>query len=244
MGERGDQLLHEVEFVHDWYRSFLERLQSRKHRFRTFEDAPAAGDVFLRHDVDLSLDAAVRMARIEAELGIQSTYFVLLSSPLYNVFEGGQRSRVREIAELGHEIGLHFSTHGYWSADDSPDAEAIETRVAEERAVLETVAPEVTEAISFHIPPSWVLGRSFDGFPSAYAPAYFEEIDYVADSGQRWRDEPPAIGDGAVQILTHPGLWAETDSDFEGRIDQAVVEACQHANRQARLEFVDEVDDV
>ena len=51
----------------DHYRELLEAAQAGGYRFATFDARPAAGDLFLRHDVDLSLDAALRMAELEAE---------------------------------------------------------------------------------------------------------------------------------------------------------------------------------
>ena len=240
MAEQANQLLEEVEFTHRWYRTLLQRLQNDGYDFRGFSDALGAGDIVLRHDVDLSVDAAVRMARLEADLGIQSTYCVLLSSPLYNPLEGEYRETLREIDALGHEVALHFSSHEHWSEDEEPTGDEIERRVREERSVLETIVP-ATETVSFHRPPSWVLDREFDGFENTYAPAYFSEIGYIADSSQRWRDDPPAVDDlpGRFQLLTHPGLWGEEDMGFEKRVQMAVTDACNHANRTARREFTD-----
>lgn len=228
-----------LEFTYDWYRAFLDRLQSAGHEFRTFSDSHDSGDVILRHDVDLSLEKALTVARIEAERDVESTYCILLTSALYNPMEREHRDRIRAIGALGHEVALHFSTHEYWDADDRPDDDALEDRVAEEQEILETIMPATTDTVSFHVPPSWVLGRSFETFRNAYAPAYFDDVEYVADSGQRWRDAPPDLPQppSTVQVLTHPGLWGEADGDFEARVDWSVAEACRHADRKSQLEF-------
>src|SRR5215470_4067193 len=39
----------------------------------------------LRHDIDISLCPALEIARIEYELGVQATYFVLFRSPFSNI---------------------------------------------------------------------------------------------------------------------------------------------------------------
>lgn len=65
--------------------------------------------VALRHDIDDnrgSLVTAVKMARWEAERGYRSTYFVLHGSS-YWADRQAFRAAVEEIAEAGHEIGLH-----------------------------------------------------------------------------------------------------------------------------------------
>ena len=215
----------EVGFTYDWYRAFLADLKDWGRRFRSYDDTLAAGDVLLRHDVDLSPRKALRIAQFEAALGVHATYFFLCSSPLYNLHEDRMRSVVRRIEDLGHDVGLHFSTHQYWSVDgdDPPSDEAVARRVDGERATLEVVASDPIEAVSFHIPPEWVLRRTFDGIDSTYEPRFFTDIDYSADSNQRWRDDPPepeSFGE-KVQILTHPGLWGETDATFDQRVRQA-----------------------
>lgn len=243
MGEQTDRLLLEVEFTHRWYQNFLERLRADGYDFRGFARPPREGEVCLRHDVDLSLESALETARIEAEAGVTSTYFVLLTSPLYNAMAPEARETLRRIEGLGHDVALHFSTHAYRELDRRPPTGAVESRVRDELSILsELIAGEPT-TVSFHIPPDWVLGEAFEAFQSTYAPDYFEDVAYVADSSQRWRGEPPAVesNEGPMQVLTHPGLWGESDADFEGRIEQAIVSACRSTQRAARTEFLDEV---
>jgi len=242
MDEQTSQSLASIEFTYDRYRSFLERLDDTGFDFRTFAEGAGPGTVLLRHDVDLSIEKALTTARIEAERGIEATYCVLLSSPLYNPLEGKRREQLRAIEALGHEVALHFSTHEYWRADEEPETAALESRVGDEREILGTALSGTPGTVSFHIPPSWVLDRSFDTFRNAYAPAYFSEMTYLADSGQRWRTDPPDTPDppSEVQILTHPGLWGETDADFGERIDQSVSSACGYARRKAQLEFIED----
>lgn len=240
MEEQTDRLLLEVKFTHRWYSDFLQRLRADGYEFRGFADAPEDGEVVLRHDVDLSLEAALEMARLEADHDVQSTYFVLLTSPLYNPMEREARERLRRIESLGHDVALHFSTHAYPELDRRPPAEAVESRVEDELDVLSGLVGRAPRTVSFHIPPEWLLGQSFQGFQSTYAPEYFEDVTYVADSTQRWRGDEPTVGRGGpMQVLTHPGLWAERDADFEGRIEQAIVETCRRTQRAARAEFLD-----
>ena len=51
------------------YEELLEAAQAGGYRFAGFDRDPEPGDLLLRHDVDLSLEAALRMARLEAERG-------------------------------------------------------------------------------------------------------------------------------------------------------------------------------
>ena len=230
-----------VEFTLDRGRSIIERLRESGYSFRAYDDEIAAGDVLLRHDVDLSPDRAVEMARIERDLGISATYFFLLSTPLYNPFEGRTREAIREIDRLGHDVGLHFSTHQHWSAERPPGEDELADRVHDEQAALATVAPDPVSIVSFHAPPDWVLDRTFAGFQSTYEPRFFEAIEYVADSGQRWREEGVRIPtDGRpLQVLMHPGLWAESDAPFAERVREAVAARRHRVGAYANGRYLD-----
>jgi hypothetical protein len=58
--------------------------------------------VVVRHDVDQCPASALRMAAIEAELGVRSTW--------YFRWRTAQPAVVREISEAGHAVGLHYET--------------------------------------------------------------------------------------------------------------------------------------
>lgn len=65
---------------------------------------PYAGKplLLLRHDVDQSPTSALRMAAIEAELGVLSTW--------YFRWRTADRSVVSAIRDAGHAVGLHYET--------------------------------------------------------------------------------------------------------------------------------------
>lgn len=210
--------LDEVEFTFRWYERFLDALRDRDRRFRDYRADLAPGDVVLRHDVDWSPRNALRTARIESDRGIEATYFFLVTSPFYNLLHRPNREILERIESLGHDVGLHFSTHQYWSVEP-PERELVE-RVRSERAVLDELVDSPVDVVSFHRPPEWVFRREFDEFVSTYEERFFTDIAYRADSNQRWRDEPPLEGPlpAKMQILTHPGLWDDDDGGFTERL--------------------------
>ena len=230
-------------FQYDFYRR-LVRTIDRDFEFRTLASYPSCRSVdrpvaFMRHDVDVCIDEAVEMARIEHDLGIQSTYMILPSTPLYDVDE--KRDRIDEIRSLGHEIGLHCAVE--FQADPAirdgrtdggpTDGDLIDGNLHDrgltdggltederdqiriERERLESVLDEPIRSISYHQPIERVLyGPSHvEGMVNAYS----EELmsTYISDSGGRWREGSPigsvqrAIGSDSIQVLTHPVWWAD-----------------------------------
>src|SRR5262245_23044590 len=99
------------EFTWDSYRALLEILgrENRNLRFLDLEREVEPPRYFiLRHDVDFCLQTALEMAQLEAQLGVRATYFILLSSPSYNVFSAPENSIPARLVELGHEVALHY----------------------------------------------------------------------------------------------------------------------------------------
>ena len=69
------------------YRDLLQRFKDSAYTFNFFgEQSASHGEIILRHDIDFDTHMALRMAQIETDLGIKSTYFFLLRSNLYNIF--------------------------------------------------------------------------------------------------------------------------------------------------------------
>ncbi|WP_224338528.1 hypothetical protein [Haloprofundus halobius] len=209
-----------MEFTFDEYGRLLDSLIEDGYTFTDYERMPSRGQVILRHDVDWSPEKALRMARMEADRDIRATYFFLVTTPFYNVHARDIRESIAEIEALGHDIGLHFSTHEYWR--EEPLESDLIRRIDGERQALDPVVGDLAETIAFHIPPEWTLDRSFNGFVNSYEPRFFSAVTYLGDSGQRWRSGHPFEEEipERMQLLTHPGLWGDADATFEERLEQ------------------------
>ncbi|ADJ13712.1 polysaccharide deacetylase family protein [Halalkalicoccus jeotgali] len=230
-----------VEFTYDWYERFLSELLDSGYTPADYDESLSAGEMIVRHDIDFAPRKALRMGRIEADLGIESTYFVLLTCPLYNVFYKPVRAALEELQSMGHTVGVHFSTHQYWNGE-APSA-AVTERVLAEREALSGLLGDVSEAVSFHRPDEWLFRRSFEGFISTYEERFFTDIAYLGDSNQRWRDQHPLSGERPekLQILTHPGLWGAEDADFETRLAGEVDRELGRTRRFMHEQLVDKM---
>lgn len=219
------------------YEALLESFQTAGYKFSSFDSdgPPEHKEILLRHDVDLSLGRALAMAELERELGVRSTYCVLLSAPVYDLTAPQNVRTLKRISKLGHDIGLHFDSHRYWNAAEAPSAESVAANVAHELAVLSRLIGEDLSTASFHIPPDWVLDREFGTFTNTYAPQFFSEIGYVSDSSQKWCTDDPfpnGLAD-TFQLLVHPGLW-HTD---HRPMSDIVEEIATHSHRRVESYF-------
>jgi hypothetical protein len=176
----------------------------------------------MRHDVDQSLEAAQRLAQVEAAMGVRATYFLWVTSPFYNCFDPTQRNLIRSLLSAGHEIGLHFDASAYpGSVDD-----LLEHAVAAECEVLERVVDRSVRVVSFHRPVAELLNRDFrmSGYTSAYGPRFSTEFRYLSDSGRNWREGCVCdklqrdIAPPRLHLLTHAFWWTGVADTLVGRL--------------------------
>ncbi len=172
---------------------------------------PAKRHMFLRHDVDVCIERALKIAQREAAIGVFSTFYFLLSTRFYNLASSRGRQILSAIASLGHDIGLHFDITQYAGSIDE-----IERHAAEECSILERLAGVETTSLSFHRPARELLNRrgTYAGRRHTYEPTFISEIAYVSDSNGGWHhghpvDHPAISGGTTVQLLTHPIWWCE-----------------------------------
>jgi hypothetical protein len=120
------------------YRELLRAAQAGGYRWAGFERAPEAGEVILRHDVDLSLAAALAMAEVEADEGAWSTWFLMTRSVFYNLASSEGEQAIERLRALGHRVANH-AVYPHVDLDErfdavvawhNPDAEFMEAPIA------------------------------------------------------------------------------------------------------------------
>ncbi len=165
---------------------------------------------FLRHDIDYDPENALRIARTEAEMGIISTYTVLLTGEFYNPFEPNNRRLLNEISDLGHHLGLHFDP----TVHDIQDEEDLDRSIIKEKMALEDLLSTKVDMFSFHNTTDFSMScrkKIYGKCQNAYSKFFHKEVEYTSDSNGYWRfrdwetflsEEHPII-----QILTHPIWW-------------------------------------
>jgi hypothetical protein len=196
------------------YRDLIEAARAGGYRFTGFERTPREGDLLLRHDVDLSLEAALVVARLEMELGAHATYFLLTESVFYNLDSSVGRAALAELRGLGHGVGLH---------------------AVYPRAELD---PRFDPVIAWHNPDPEYMKAPFAGAVNVMQEGYFDPATYRSDSNQHWRSGCPheELAAGAfpwLQLLTHPEIWA-----YEGATMRESMESFLDSDRAVRLEHL------
>jgi hypothetical protein len=201
-------------FSLEHYRELLQAAQAGGYRWAGFDRPPEAGDLILRHDVDLSLDGALAVAQVEAEEGASSTWFLMTRSVFYNLSSKEGVAAIERLRTLGHRV----AHHAVW-----PDVDLDE---------------RFDPVVAWHNPDPEYMQADIPGAVNVMQPPFFDPGHYRSDSNQHWRHGCPheqlATGDFEwLQLLTHPEIWA-----FPGATMRETMEAMLDADRAARFEYL------
>ena len=200
------------DFAH--YRELLDAARAGGYRWAGFDAEPEAGVVILRHDVDLSLDAAVALAELESDADAWSTYFLMTRSIFYNLDSHEGERAVERLRALGHRVA-HHAVWPHLDLDDRFD-----------------------RVVAWHNPDPEYMREPVEGATNVMTAPWFDPEHYRSDSNQHWRSGCPheALAHGGfewLQLLTHPEIWA-----YDGATMGETMRSFLDADREARLEHL------
>lgn len=185
--------------------------------FDDYLESPTGRHLVLRHDIDNSIEQALRVARLDAEAGCTASIFVRVHARGYNLLDLPSLRILREFEQMGHEVGLHLEG----GLGELVGGDTI-TWADRQRTIVEAALGHPIRGFSMH-EPARLGGVDFgDALLERWAPhvdyhAYEDRfttptMKYLSDSSARWREGHFALWVGKeplIQVLTHPFWWFE-----------------------------------
>lgn len=230
------------DFTTSHYRSLLQKAKENYifSRYHTLDKNSKF--ILWRHDIDFSPHRALRLAQIEKEEGVISTYFIHLHSEYYNVFEKEIFTIIKKIIDNGHDIGVHFDSHFY----DLKTEEDIEKNLLKEKEILEKLFDIAIHAFSFHNTNPFIMScqkMKYAGLINTYAEYFQKEVKYCSDSNGYWRYERmmnilEASSAFRLHFLTHPEWWQEDIMSPWQKIQRA-IDGRSEKNKKYYRNFLD-----
>ena len=201
------------EFSLAHYGELLAAAREGGYRFAGFDEPPEAGALILRHDVDLSLEAALALAEVETQAGAWSTWFLMTRSVFYNLASAEGERAIARLRELGGQV----AHHAVWPHVDLDE--------------------RFEPVVAWHNPDPGYMSSPVEGAVNVMSPPWFDPDHYRSDSNQRWRHGSPreALARGEfewLQLLTHPEIWA-----YDGETMGETMRSFLDADPAARLEY-------
>jgi hypothetical protein len=212
-----------MDFTLTNYITLLKALSDQGFSFLPFNKYPDFSTrkiIILRQDVDKLPENSLQFARIQREKGIKATYY------FRTVPESFNEKIVKEIYELGHEIGYHYEDLSFAQAKlraqgtghraQGEDLEKLIVSIGIESFKknlnqLREIVPINT--ICMHGSPmsrwdSRLLWKYYDyhdfgivGEP--YFDIDFDEVLYLTDTGRRWNGDSVNIRDKTINHKGH-----------------------------------------
>lgn len=155
---------------------------------------PAEGKVVvMRHDVDELARNALKLAKVEHELGIRATYFFRV------VKQSNVPEVIREIAGLGHEVGYHYEDLSTAEGDKAAAMESFKEHLAYFRQYypVKTVCMHGSSTSKYDNRSLWE-GQSLADFGlvgEPYLSVDFDKVYYLTDTGYAWDGGKYAVRD-------------------------------------------------
>lgn len=228
-----------MHFTYDSYRHLICLLREHHYNLTDYYNyKEVQHPCILRHDIDQSPERAFQLAKVETELDVCATYFVLLTSDFYNVFSAKNKMILREMAAMGHTIGLHFDEVTYFNnctgggkfkPNEYPQIliRLIQTEVE----TLSNALDLKIGTVSMHRPSKFCLDSNLKipGIINSYGQEFFKGFKYLSDSRRRWRED--ALGYVSeekfekLHILTHAFWYYETEMNLKDTLTSYLDEA-------------------
>lgn len=166
--------------------------------YLSHKDTPE-NKLILRHDVDRCPEDALRMAQVENQFGIRSTYYF---RAIPNVFK---TDIILAIAKLGHEIGYHYETLAETKGDYKKGFELFNENLSRFREIT-PIATASMHGRPFSRWDSRLLWNQYDftelGISGeAYLSIDYNQVAYFCDTGRTWHSSRFNIRDNVVGDL-------------------------------------------
>lgn len=203
-------------FTYEYYSEILKQMKRTNEifNFKTVDSSIKNGYI-LRHDVDLYIEKAYIMSNIEKEMSVTSTYFILVTSDLYNILSYKNKNIIKNMHLNGFEIGLHFDPVIYGDIN----LNQMQKQVEKECSIIEDVIGSKVQTVSLHNPSIHNQYPVFEGYKNAYSKEFFNPNLYLSDSCKDFRGKEilEFIKKGEsnlLQVLFHPLHFSEKEETY------------------------------
>ena len=186
-----------MDFTLSTYKRLVQAILDNDYRIVTVLDflkkKPDSKTVILRHDVDEQPQNALKMAKVEKELGVNATYY------FRRVPKSDHPDVIRAIAEMGHEIGYHYEDLTLSEGDVSKAIASFSRNLEYFRQYypVKTVCMHGSSSSRFDNREIWkeVRLEDFGLIGEPYLSFDFSQIYYLTDTGYAWDGRKYAVRD-------------------------------------------------
>ena len=185
-----------LDFTYAKYFQLLNSLKAQKYNFQTFENyikQAKTKSIVLRHDVDRTPGNSKVIALIENDFGIQTSYYFRIVKESYD------ENIIKQIAELGHEIGYHYEDLSLCNGDYESAIKHFELNLEKFRKIypVKTICMHGSPLSKWDNRDLWKKYnyRDFGIIAEPYIDIDYTQVFYVTDTGRKWNIKSSSVRD-------------------------------------------------
>jgi len=197
------------DFTLKIYKKLPQELLANGYSFQTLQGFIKRSQdrtIILRHDVDRLPKNALVIAKIEKRAGIKASYYFRIVKESYD------ENIIKQIADLGHEIGYHYEDLSLCNGDYEAAIRHFELNLEKFRKIypVKTICMHGSPLSKWDNRDLWKKYdyRDFEIIAEPYFDIDFNDVFYLTDTGRRWdgsdvsvRDKVAAKGQNAFDNL-------------------------------------------
>lgn len=149
--------------------------------------------LILRHDVDKKPQNSLRTAQIQYKLGVKGTYYFRAVSESFDV------DVIKQIANLGHEIGYHYEDLTICKGDYEKAIQHFEMWLEKLRKFypVKTVCMHGSPLSKFDNRKLWEKYnyQDYNLIAEPYFDIDFDKVFYITDTGRKWDGNKVSVRD-------------------------------------------------
>ena len=241
------------DFTLQRYSQYLDEIKVNYKKILRFQEYFVSDPIpdsfcIIRHDIDRRPINALKMARIEYEKNIRTTYYFRTKSNTY------KPDIIKSIANLEHEIGYHYECLSDSSGNIDKAMQDFSYNLERLRHLypIKTIAMHGRPLSRFDNREMWkdskrheMLFRKFGILGEVYLDINYTDIAYISDTGRNWSSTASNIRDKVISSIapdfdsgkslydylrltahpkmifqTHPERWSSNSFDFWSQLCQ------------------------
>ncbi|MBS4014223.1 MAG: hypothetical protein KGZ97_10785 [Bacteroidetes bacterium] len=195
-----------VDFTKNTLKSLILALSKQGYSFYTFNKLTDSDKktkaIILRHDIDKIPRNALKIAKLENELGVVGSYYFRSLPCSYN------EEIIKQIAALGHEIGYHYENLSVNKGAFEKAIEDFKSNLNKFRAIadVKTICMHGSPLSKWDNRKLWEKYdyRDFGIIAEPYFDVDFSQVLYLTDTGRRWDGEKVSIRDKVTPTTPIP----------------------------------------
>lgn len=229
-----------MDFTLKKYEEFLSELSENKIRIYGIRDwiklKPKNG-ILLRHDIDRKPKNGLKVALLEKKYGILSTYYFRIVKSSFN------KSIIKQIVKLEHEIGYHYEDLSIEKGSYEKAILLFKKNLSKFRDItdIDTISMHGRPLSAYDNRDLWKEYdyKKFNLIGEAFLSIDYKDIFYFTDTGRTWRNSGANLRDKVnsnnqvnikstkelidfinenrdkkIAIVSHPERWAKNNLEF------------------------------